>query len=489
MNTARQTIAALSALCLAFSPVQMAFAADYDASGLRLGDGGGYSSGGGESYARQLNGRSVNLGVGKSIVIDLPRDASEVLVANPAVANAVVRSSRKAYLIGMEVGETNVIFFDAQGNQLLALDVSVGRDMGALLRSLQNAIPKGNITVKPLGDSVVLSGTATSSADAQVAVDLATRIVGDAARVVNAITIEGKEQVLLKVSVVEMQRNVTKQLGVDFSKQWNVAGTTLAIATRNVFAGATGPGIGASPGGSIGGGTIPFADGTLNPEVTIRALEENGVLRTLAEPNLTAVSGETAKFLAGGEVGYRTLQGTGATSTYITQFKPYGVSLEFTPVVLSEGKISLSVATEVSEIAGYTDGVPATTVRRANSTVEIPSGGSLVMGGLLQQRNSQTINGVPYLKNLPVLGQLFRSQQFQRNETELVIIVTPYLAKPTAPDKIARPDDGFANANDAEQIFLGRINKIYTSPSATGSISRRAGGAPNPNGGYGFIID
>jgi pilus assembly protein CpaC len=476
MNKARPAVIALTALCLAASLVSVAFAADPE-SDLRLGQGGASSG----SYASQLNGRAVNLGIGKSLVIDLPRDASEVLVADPKIANAVVRSARKAYLIGVAVGETNVIFFDAQGNQLLALDVSVGRDMGSLLRSLQSAIPKGNIQVKPLGDSVVLSGTATSSVDAQVALDLATRIVGDAAKVVNAITIEGKEQVLLKVSVVEMNRNIAKQLGVDFNKQWNIGATVVNFATNNFLA---------NGGGFVAGGGPPVLGGAAtpsSPEVTIRALEENGVLRTLAEPSLTAVSGETAQFLAGGEFGYVTNVGNPPIPT--TQFKPYGVSLSFTPVVLSGGKISLKVATEVSEIASVTTtGIPSLTTRRADSTVEIPSGGSLVMAGMLQQRNRMQVNGVPYLKNLPILGQLFRSQEYEKGETELVVIVTPYLAKPNAPDKLARPDDGFSDASDPEQILLGRFNKIYTSPSTTGSV-RPQGRAPNYNGNYGFIID
>ncbi len=487
MNATRTIVSGFTALCMALTSAAPVMAAD-PSGDLRLGRSGYESSSdasGSSRYASQPGTRAVNLGLGKSLVIDLPRDASEVLVASPTIANAVVRSARKAYLIGMQIGETNVIFFDKNGNQILALDVSVGRDMSALSRTLQNSISKGNIIVKPLGDSIVLSGSAVSAADAQVAVDLAGRIVGDPTKVVNAIAIEGKEQVLLKVSVVEMNRTISKQLGINFSDgQWNIGSTVLNFATGN--------GLG-SVGNLVSAG---INRGDFSTTATLRALEENGVMRTLAEPNLTAMSGESAKFLAGGE--YPIITGINTdTNTPTVEFKQYGVALDFTPVVLSGGKINLKVATEVSELSNENavmiggQQVPGLRVRRAESALEIPSGGSLVLGGLLQQRNSITHNGLPYLKNLPILGQLFRSQAYERNETELVIFVTPYLAKPNAPNKLARPDDGFADATDPEQILLGRFNKIYaTQPDVdtTGSV-RRNGGGQRYNGSYGFIID
>ena len=219
----------------------------------------------------------------------------------------------------------------------------------------------------------------------------------------------------------------------------------------------------------------------------LRALDETGMIRTLAEPTLSAISGESASFLAGGEFPVPTGIDTTTGSASVT-FKPFGVSLNFSPVVLSEGRISIHVKTEVSElssegeitVSGIT--VPSLKVRRAESTLELPSGGAMVLGGLLQDRVRQSIDGFPGLKDLPVLGTLFRSRDFQRAETELVIIVTPYLEKPVATSALARPDDGFGVASDATSDFLGRLNRVY------GSVGHPAP-AGSYRGTYGFILE
>jgi pilus assembly protein CpaC len=424
--------------------------------------------------------RFLALGIGRSTVVDLPRDAKDVLVANPAIANAVVRSARRAYLIGVAPGQTNVIFFDGDGNQMAAYDIEVGRDASGVREALRRVMPNSSVRVDAVNDSVVLSGEVTNAAQAQHAVDAATRLVGDAAKVVNGLTIRGAEQVMLKVVVAEVQRNILKQFGVDMDGSIGIGNATVGFNTENNF-----------PSDRPATALLPsYTSPNFSIDARIRALEESGVLRTLAEPNLTAISGEPAKFLAGGEfpvIAGRTCDVATGTCVNQIQFKEFGVGLNFTPVVLSEGRVSLKVATEVSELSnegaisqsGIT--IPALRVRRASSTVELPSGGSLVLGGLLQEQTRQSVNGVPGLQSIPILGALFRSRDFQTGQTELMIVVTPYTVRPTSARKIARPDDGFANADDPSTILLGRLNRIY---GGRAEMPKRA-----YHGSYGFIID
>jgi pilus assembly protein CpaC len=428
--------------------------------------------------------RFLALGIGRSTVVDLPRDAKDVLVANPAIANAVVRSARRAYLIGVAPGQTNVIFFDADGNQMAAYDIEVGRDASGVREALRRVMPNSSIRVDAVNDSVVLSGEVANAAQAQHAVDAATRLVGDPVKVVNGLTIRGGEQVMLKVVVAEVQRNILKQFGINIEGSASIGNAVVDFNSHNPF--------------TVQNGTISntglfptYTSPNLTVEAQIRAMEQSGVLRTLAEPNLTAISGEPAKFLAGGEfpipVGTSCDPPGSSNCTIQVQFKEFGVALDFTPVVLSEGRISLKVATEVSELS--TEGairqsniaIPALRVRRASSTVELPSGGSLVLGGLLQEQTRQSINGVPGLQNVPILGALFRSRDYQTGQTELMIMVTPYTVRPTSARKIARPDDGFANADDPSTILLGRLNRIY---GGRAEMPKRA-----YHGSYGFIID
>ncbi len=336
----------------------------------------------------------------------------------------------------------------------------------------------------------MLSGTVANAADAQQVVEAASRLVGDPKKVVNGLIIMGKEQVLLKVTVAEVQRNVLKQLGVDLSGA--VAMGSFAIGTP------TNPFVVNNPftvqNQTISNtqvpfvGTLPNAAGSIT--ATLRAMEQSGVLRTLAEPNLTAISGKSAKFLAGGEFPIpagQTCDPTNGCQIQI-QFKQFGVGLDFTPVVLSEGRISLRIATEVSELTSEgaiklaSISVPALKVRRANSTVELPSGGSITLAGLLQEQTKQNINGLPGLMNIPVLGALFKSRDFQTGQTELVIIVTPYVVKSVARRELSRPDDGFADPADPATVLLGRINRVYGNPAL--GDPRRA-----YHGKVGFIID
>ena len=425
--------------------------------------------------------RFLALGIGKSTVIDLPRDAKDVLVANPAIANAVVRSARRAYLIGVAPGQTNVIFFDAEGRQMAAYDIEVGRDASGVREALRRVMPNSSVRVDAVNDSVVLSGEVANAAQAQHAVDAAAKLVGDPAKVVNGLTIRGGEQVMLKVTVAEVQRNVMKQFGINLSGEVGI-GSAVVEFNSNTNQGTP---ISTPPTAL----DVGYASPRFSIDAQIRAMEQSGVLRTLAEPNVTAISGESAKFLAGGEFPVPTGSSCDPLPCRVTiEFKPFGVALDFTPVVLSSGRISLRVATEVSELS--TEGaitlagnisIPALKVRRASSTVELPSGGALALGGLLQEQTRQNINGVPGLANIPILGTLFRSRDYVTGQTELLILVTPYLVRPTSPNKLARPDDGFADADDPSTILLGRLNRIY---GGRADMPKRA-----YHGSYGFILD
>ncbi|WP_378774587.1 type II and III secretion system protein family protein [Methylopila musalis] len=424
----------------------------------------------------------IDLGIGKSYAVTLPSDAKEVFVADPSVANAVVRTARKAYLIGTGPGQTDVKFLDAEGREIASYEVSVSRDVGSIRSSIGRSIYGGNVRVEGVGDGVVVTGSVKSAQEAQTAIDIAAGYMADPKKVVNALKIEGQDQVLLKVKVVEMKREVVKQLGVDYGfDNFKVGGTVLDGGTEFPF-GANN----ASPAASIVG-TYAANGGSF--QARLQAMERAGVVRTLAEPNLTAISGEGAKFLAGGQYPFPgPCSLTNSICTRSVEFKDFGVSLNFTPVVLTSGRISLKVSTEVSELDpanGITDNglvIPGLQVRRADSTVEIPSGGSIVMAGLIQQQTKRAAAGLPGLMKLPILGALFRSNDFLRNETELAIFVTPYLAKPTAPAKLASPDDGFAEPSDQSAILLGRLNRLYGVPGKIDphTVSHRRGG---------FIID
>lgn len=425
--------------------------------------------------------RTVVLGLNKAAVVELPVSARDVLVSDPAIVDAVVRTAKRIYLIGLKVGQTNAFFFNERGQQIVNLEIRVERDLSALRDTLHQFFPDARIDVQAMNDHVVLSGNVANAADADKARDLAARFVGSAEQVLNMLAIEGKEQVMLKVTVAEMQRSVIKQLGVNLSAAGAIGNLALNLATSNPFA---------VQGGSLGGATASAAgtisQGNLSLASSLKALEEDGLVRTLAEPTLTAISGEGAKFLAGGEFPVAT--GKDQDGNITITYKPFGVGLAFTPVVLSEGRISLKISTEVSELTtqgqivqnGLT--IPALKVRRAETTLEMPSGGSLVMAGLLSDSTKQNIDGVPGAKDVPVLGQLFRSRDYQKNETELVVVVTPYVVDPVSRKEIALPTDGFVPASDMDTILMGRLNATYGVKGSTPSDKKL-------EGPVGFVVD
>lgn len=441
--------------------------------------------------AELSSSRQVSLGLGKSLVIDLPRDAKDVLVSNPVIADAVMRTARRAYLIGMTIGQTNVFFFDVAGRQIAVLEVQVERDIGVLAQSIRQLVPGSAVRVEAMNDNIVLAGMVKTPSDSVKAFDIAAKFVGDKDKVLNMLSVEGNEQVFLKVTVAEVKRNALKQFGIDLKLKLDTGGLMTNIISEPFF------GLGL-PGAQVlrpsaagvanagAGWGIGWSDGSTTIGANVKALEQQGVLRVLSEPTLSAISGESANFLAGGEFPVPTGYDRDSDSVTI-EYKPFGVGLNFTPVVMTGGRISLKVKTEVSELtneSAVTVGpirVPGLKVRRADTTVELPSGGSLVLAGLISQDTKQVINGVPGLKDVPILGTLFRSRDFVNDETELVVLATPYMVKPVARSELARPDDNYAPASDPATIFLGRINRLYglagTNP------------AGNYRGPIGFIVE
>lgn len=425
----------------------------------------------GKSVATQR----VKLGLNKSVVIDLPSDAYDILVANPSVADAVTRTSRRIYLFGKAVGQTNIFVFGPNGEQIVSLDLDIERDVAGLEENLKRFIPGSDIHVELVNDNVVLTGSVETPLDAKRAADLANAFVtgGEAttgqysqtaaggssssgvdinnpdssrqkSAIINLLQIIGDDQVTLKVTVAEVNRNVMKQLGVKMIGQAD--GIRFDAFTTDTLLQA-----------GTGMGGADALSGTLN------AMEQSGVMKTLAEPTLSAVSGEKATFRVGGDYKFLVTQNGNTT----VQSVDYGIGLEFQPVVLSAGRISLKVRTSVSEPTSGADGQDVSGAllslrkRLADTTVELPSGGSMMIAGLVNDNIRQSVNAVPGLTKIPVLGALFRSRQFVRNESELVVIVTPYLVRPVARNDLARPDDNFNPPSDGAGIFLGRVNRVY----------------------------
>ncbi len=439
--------------------------------------------------------KRIDLGVGRSIVVQFPIPLKDVLVSDPQLMDAVVQSSDRVFLIAKKSGQTNAFFFDEYGQQILTLDVTVGTDLTALEVLLARLIPGSNIHGEVAGKAIILTGSVRTPVDSDRAAQIAAQFVAAASEtiqssgtstssggtttatntpngtsvqssgigggaytsqvqadasapagqdspyaptpIINLLSVEGEEQVMLRVTVAEVQRSILKQFGINIGALLNSGNFSWSVLSDNAFPLTSAQGLGTLPtAGILNGALSLFNSGPTAPDGTstafgnsgvggvyqsgnqtvagaVRALERDGLLRTLAEPNLTAVSGEPAKFLAGGEYPVPVVDSLGQVSV---TYKEYGIGLAFTPVVMSEGRISLKIESEVSELTQ--DGavvlsgisIPALKKRQANSTVELPSGGSLALAGLLSEDSRQNIDGFPGLKDLPILGTLFRSR-------------------------------------------------------------------------------
>jgi pilus assembly protein CpaC len=489
---------------------------------VELGGGAGHTT------------RPLSLPRGKSAIIDLPVDARDVLVSDPKVADAVLRTPRRIYVLGVGAGQTDATFFDAAGRQILSLDIRVDQPTSAIEETIKRVAPDADVKVEAVNDSLILTGTVANAAESDRVQKVAEHFVGKPELVVNSLSIRSPDQVMIKVRVVEMQRNLIKQLGFNTSAllgqagmaqfSWanaaqfavnnglvggltggyntdtttqpemqvpcanGISGTCYQVVHSPTFTttGANGQPIQIGNGDTATVQNTAGSPGVNKANATVQAFERVGLIRTLAEPNLTAVSGESAKFLAGGE--FPVPVGVDQNGNVTVAFKSYGVGLGFTPVVLSQGRISLKISTEVSELSS--DGavkfnnsltIPSLTVRRAETTVEVPSGGALMIAGLLKEETKQNIDSLPGMTNLPVLGALFRSRDYLSGETELVVIVETYLVKPTSPDRLQTPADGFIVTSDTEAVLLGRMNKAYKGDKAP---------PPPPwQGPVGYVID
>jgi pilus assembly protein CpaC len=505
---------------------------------------------------------TVRIGAGKSLMVQFPMRLRDVLVSDPERVDAIVQSADRVFLLAKQMGSVNAFFFSENGDQIATLEITIGVDLTSLDEMLARMLPGSRISTDIAGNAVVLKGTVVNPIQAQRAKAIAeqyaranlahmqsagtswtsttstppgappgtTQTTGQTMRgavadpnaqganqhalVINLLTIEGEEQVMLQVVVAEVQRSIMKQFGINLGAAINSGNFITSLLTENALPLTAAAGLGQLPVPGIGTGSSASAVGcavsgalcVFNPgpngsfgnsgfaggyssgssqiAYAVRMLERDGLVRTLAEPNLTAVSGETAKFLAGGEFPIPSVDSSGQMSV---TFKEFGVGVAFTPVVLTEGRISLKIETEVSELTDVgavtlnSISIPALKKRQAKSTVELPSGGTLALAGLLSDDTRKNIDGLPGLKDVPILGTLFRSNDFIKRETELVVLVTPYMVKPVARQKFSRPDDGLAPATDRKFNFYGHLNRIYGKDIAPVHAGLKDGA--------GFIID
>ncbi|MGN5373359.1 type II and III secretion system protein family protein [Sphingomonas hankookensis] len=435
----------------------------------------------------------VQLSIGQGELITLPGNVADVWVSNPAVADVYVGNPRQIHLFGKTDGEATIFATSASGSVVYSANVRVGQNLTSLDRMLKAAMPEADIRVTTVGQIAVINGTIASPADSAQAERLVTSLLNPGVAtgdpnvalkvgVVNRLRLATPLQVNLQVRIAEVSRNFVKNIGVNLTSRDTSGGFLFGIAQGRQGTITTVPGIpgsstavdanGAQIGNTLFGFPTKATNGTtLNLAGRLLGLELLGALdlgerigqvTTLANPNLTALSGETGSFLAGGEIPIPISQGFGAVSI---EYKQYGVSLAYTPTVLADGRISLRVRPEVSQLSaagavqinGTT--VPALSTRRAETTVELGSGQSMMIGGLLSNSHDNSIDKAPGLGDLPILGSLFRSNGFTRNETELVIVITPYLVKPVdSQSRIALPTDAYSSPGDVERVLMGQLS-------------------------------
>ena len=485
---------------------------------------------GSRSVALGSEPQLVNLPRGTSFAVELPADARDVIVSNPAVAEAMLHSQRRITVIGLAPGETDAVFLDAAGRSILTLRVRVDAGVSALQDTLSRVAPGAQVRAEAVNDSIILTGLVTSAAESERVAAVARAFVSSPEKVMNMLSVAGSDQVTLKVRIIEVQRTAVKQLGFDTNAiLGRIDGAQFLMGQAATF-GVNGGLLGGLTGGYLDDtttnfqqqvpcgagfptgslcpvvvdsfadsskfdtsqrGTGPGSNGLNRGEATIKAFERVGLIRALAEPNLTSVNGESASFLAGGEFPVPT--GRDREGNVTIEYKKYGVNLAFRPIVLSEGRISLQISVEVSELSnngGLTLGagtasavsIAGINVRRVENTVEIPSGGSMMIAGLLQDTVRQQIDGLPGMTGLPVLGTLFRSRDYLAGETELVVIVEPYIVTPVAPGRLQTPADGLRIPTDIQTTLFGQLNQAYGSPAPTA----QGGGWQGP---VGYVIE
>jgi len=425
--------------------------------------------------AGAITGTLLQVSTGRGRLINLPRPITDVFVASDAIADVQVRSPTQLYVFGKGQGETTVSATAAGGAVVYSATVRVGNNFDTVQQMLNMAMPDSHITATTMNGLVLLTGTIASPGDGAEAERLVQSYVGETTKVLSRLKNATPLQINLQVRFAEVSRSFVKNIGVNLTTYDRAGGFQFGLGQGRpavpqytvgggLFTGMTTADKGSSVLTSVANGTTIGAAGRLFGLDLLSSLdlgEQDGQVTTLANPNLTALSGETGTFLAGGEIPIPVSQGLGAVSV---EYKPYGVMLAYTPTVLADGRISLRVRPEVSQlssegsvtISGTT--IPALQVRRAETTVELGSGQSFMIAGLLQNDHNNAISKAPGVGDMPVLGALFRSNAFKRNETELVIVITPYLVKPVNANDIVLPTDGYKAPTDLDQILFGQLS-------------------------------
>jgi pilus assembly protein CpaC len=433
-------------------------------------------------------GAKIQIERNEGTLLRIDQPAASVFVANPAIADVAVKSPRLIYVLGKKAGETTLYVVDGNEKVLLSSTVVVVHNLSRLTEELHRVVPDGDVTPHSVDAGIVLDGAVATAAEAEDARRLATRFLSDGEEVIDHLAITAANQVNLRVRVAEVSRSVVKQLGIDWNMAINTAGFAFGMVTPAFAANAVGLGTVAQ---TATGFPISYSNGAVDLNALITALSTEGLVSVLAEPNLTALSGETASFLAGGEFPIPVPQDNNSSAITV-QFKKFGVSLAFTPTLLGNRRISLRVAPEVSALTN--DGairlgdfvIPALTTRRAETTVELASGQSFAIAGLIQNNQRVDADKVPGLGDIPILGELFKSDRFQRQESELVILVTPYIVQPVSAPRMAAPTDATTGAEGSQKLAYGAGTPTPLGDQPT------ANGAPVPavgaNGPVGFVV-
>ena len=472
--------AALLGLTLSASPVAMMLATDVSANNIRV--------------LKEGTSRTLNVPMNRAVVVESDVPFAELSIANPGIADISSLSDRTIYVLGKAPGLTTLTLLDAAGRLITNVDVRVAADVSEFKERLRQILPGEKIEVRTANDGIVLSGVVSSSARLQRALDLAERYAPD--RVSNLMSVGGIQQVMLKVRFAEMQRSVSKSLSSSLALNGSILGGSVGVdagaGTLGTSGGAANALGGSIPAGNDNVGAILFGFNAGNTQVglLLEALETKGVVRTLAEPNLVALSGQEAKFLAGGEYPVPVAQDNGAITI---EFKPFGIELNFVPRVVDKDIINLELEASVSAI-DPTNGfelasgikIDAFTKRETSTTVEMRDGESFAIAGLLEDDFKDESSQLPWLGDVPVLGALFRSASYQRSQTELVIIITAHLVSPTRGEALSLPTDRIKPPTEKDLFLYGRTAAGTRTPKkgAAGEVAKQ-----DFSGSYGYVLD
>lgn len=435
-----------------------------------------------------VTGAKIQIERNEGTLLRINEPAASVFVANPEIADVAVKSPRLIYVLGKKPGETTLYAVDENEKVLLSSTVVVAHNLSRLTEELKRMVPDGDVTPHSVDAGIVLDGSVATAAEAEDARRLTVRFLSQGEEVIDHLAITAANQVNLRVRVAEVSRSLMKQLGID----WNVAVSDAGFAFGMISPGFAANTLALGSVAQTGTGfPLSYSNGALDMNALLTALSTEGLVSILAEPNLTALSGETASFLAGGEFPIP-VQQSGTSNAITVSFKKFGVSLAFTPTLLGNRRISLRVAPEVSQtsteneqkVGGFV--IPSLITRRAETTVELASGQSFAIAGLIQNAQQLTADKIPGLGDIPILGELFKSDKFQRQETELVILVTPYIVQPVSAPRLAAPTDATTGDEGSQKLAYGSGAGVSAGDQPT------ANGAPVPsvgaNGPVGFVV-